>query len=400
MTKKTNLPGEAIMDALTGDQTAPLLDVLLSEIEVSRCKKELREADAETAETMTRALDMLGDKKIELEERLVATNQRILESCRARLAENWRYGRPLVEDALEKEDYQKVESVLIRTFSSYSDAAGGPAWRPEDSLLEESEWGASESDKEELSDLLEIWSAAAERLGKSERAAALRFQGVVFRDSDNWDAVTEACRMERRRPLRQAVEPLFDQWRNLTAARSAAPEEASAVQDTWIHWLIDARLDVEKKRKGFLTKLEAWLALLMDNGSAFEEQSKWLAVLTRDLPGADALEKKHPAFYAEILSARGSGASRLSTYRRESLEMMKAGPCLSLAVKIWRGHLRRLAPDPALATKSDYTRHARWSAALRDLNPAAFDALMDQWRQRHARRRNLWRDLRAMGLGV
>ena len=47
-----------------------------------------------------------------------------LESCRKHLVKNWRYGRPLVDDALKQNDFQKAESFLVKTFSSYLEGHG------------------------------------------------------------------------------------------------------------------------------------------------------------------------------------------------------------------------------------------------------------------------------------
>jgi hypothetical protein len=51
-----------------------------------------------------------------------------------------------------------------------------------------------------------------------------------------------------------------------------------------------------------------------------------------------------------------------------------------------------------MAQKSDYTEHARWMAALKELAPRAYESLLDRWRVEHQRRRNLWKAMAKEGL--
>ena len=86
------------------------------------------------------------------------------------------------------------------------------------------------------------------------------------------------------------------------------------------------------------------------------EQWHWLARLTSDLPDSKRLVQKYPVFYKTVL--------------------------------------------PADAYKSDYTDHAAWCKAVHELNQNTYTALLSRWRKKHNRRRNLWRDMKAIGLSV
>jgi hypothetical protein len=79
---------------------------------------------------------------------------------------------------------------------------------------------------------------------------------------------------------------------------------------------------------------------------------------------------------------------------------MKAGPGLLVAMDVWKEHLHLIVPDPANAYKSDYTDHAFWCKAVHELNQKTYNALLSRWRKKHNRRRNLWRDMKAVGLSV
>ena len=79
---------------------------------------------------------------------------------------------------------------------------------------------------------------------------------------------------------------------------------------------------------------------------------------------------------------------------------MNAGPGLQVAMEVWKKHLHLIVPDPAEAYKSDYSEHAAWCKALHELNQNTYTVLLSRWRKKHNRRRNLWRDMRAIGLSV
>ena len=50
--------------------------------------------------------------------------RRHLETGRAHLDRNWRYGKPLVEDAMARGDYREADSGLERTFAAYLGRTG------------------------------------------------------------------------------------------------------------------------------------------------------------------------------------------------------------------------------------------------------------------------------------
>jgi hypothetical protein len=79
---------------------------------------------------------------------------------------------------------------------------------------------------------------------------------------------------------------------------------------------------------------------------------------------------------------------------------MKASPGLLVAMDVWKEHLHLIVPDPVNTYKSDYTDQAFWCKAVHELNQKTYNALLSRWRKKHHRRRNLWRDMKAVGLVV
>ena len=323
-----------------------------------------------------------------------------LETCRKHLGRNWRYGRPLIDDALNQGDYQKAESLLVETFSSYLSRAGKAAWYPEKSLLLDERRYYHEGNREDVSGLLESWAKVSKKLGDTKRRAASEIQSVIFRAPEDWDAVIGEYKKQRKPQVKKVIDPLFAHWQTEMARRSILYDiDARVSSDTWIHWLIEAELSATGKKKWFMEKLNTWLASLRKNSNAFGKQWHLLARLTKDLPESSKLKKQYPTFY-KIVLPQDHETSLLGKARCSGLKKMNAGTCLSTAMDVWKNRLHYIVPDPAHSHKSDYTHPAQWMKALYELSHDAYDSILAQWHAKHKRRRNLWRDMKSHHLPV
>lgn len=324
-----------------------------------------------------------------------------LETCRRHLDTNWRYGRPLIDDALNRKKFQETEQWLVKTFSSLLERKRKGKWYPESSLLMDQIEYYMEEGHEEIAALLRVWSEVSLKLGNSQRGAAAPLQGAIFRLPEDCEVVIKEYKRVIGPKTRKTVDPIFEQWKTEMANRSFYRYmDAPNVSDSWVHWLIEASLDPKKKKEWFLSKLNGWLKDLKKDKKIFKKQSHWLARLTSDLPGSKRLVKKYPVFYKTVLPTEVTADDLLGNFRCKGLKKMNAGPGLLVAMDVWKEHLHLIVPDPADAYKSDYTDHAAWCKAVQELNQNSYTALLAQWRKKHNRRRNLWRDMKAIGLSA
>jgi len=327
---------------------------------------------------------------------------RYLETCREHLAENWQYGRPLVEDALHTGNYQEADLLLEKTFSSYLRIGDKKVWYPETSLLlKEKGYFYSHNTEEEIPGLLELWAEVSTRAGNEKRSAASGLQAVISRAPEGWDAVIGEYKEYKKAgnpEVDRVIDPLFTQWKDIMAQWSISSSMRSTVSpETWINWLIEAELDASEKKEWLIEKLNAWLVHLKKDAHAFGREWCWLARLTKDLPESETVRKGYPTFFKTVLPADPE-QSLLCRARCASLQKMGAGPCLSPAMEVWRNHLHTIIPDPAQSHKSDYSSHAQWMKALYELNREAYYHMLSKWREGHKRRPNLWRDMKGQGL--
>jgi hypothetical protein len=324
-----------------------------------------------------------------------------LETCRNHLDQNWQYGRSLIDDAISRKEFQEAEQWLAKTFSSLLERKRKAKWYPESTLLTDQMDYYMEDGREDIAALLLAWSKVSLKLGNSQRAAAAQLQGAIIRQPEDCEAVIEEYKRVIGAKTRKTIEPIFEQWKTEMANRSFSRYmDAPRVSDSWVHWLIEASLDPKKKKKWFTNKLNGWLNDLKKDKRIFKKQWHWLARLTSDLPDSKRLVRKYPVFCKTALPAEASADDLLGTFRNRGLKKMNAGLSLNIAMEVWKDHLHLIMPDPADAYKSDYTDHAAWCKAVHELNKNSYSALISQWRKKHKRRRNLWRDIRAIGLSV
>ncbi len=323
-----------------------------------------------------------------------------LQSCERHLPDNWRYGLPLVENAILHNNNASAEPLLIQTFSSYLGGREKRTWLPENSLLLVERTNFSHEGEEEIGTLLKHWAAVAKGLKNKGRAAAAQFQATTFDGGGKWDTILETYGHLSKGAAKKTLAPLFDQWKNEMAARSYPYfVDSGKMEDTWIHWLIDAMLDEKKGGERFHKRVSQWLSELEKDAKVFRKQWQWLTVFTRDLPNSEKIRATYPFFWETAISEH-EGEDDLTVSRRKGLRRMKAGSCLPAVIEAWKKQIRGIIPDPANAQRSRYTECTYWAKALLELNKGEYHTLMAQWRKKHNRRRNLWRDLKDMKLPV
>jgi hypothetical protein len=323
---------------------------------------------------------------------------KFLAACRKYLTDNWRYGRPLAKAAYKRKESRQTESWLEKTFCSYLGITKKKTWHPEDSLLLSKCGFRTDEDAGEIDQLLTLWNKAAGKTGNHPRRAAAKLQAAIVLSPENWDTVIKAFKRLATPQTKETLKPLFDEWKTEMAVRSLPHLQVTEKnQDTWIHWLIEAGLNVRQNQKWFSDQLEHWLNTLEKEGNLFKKQWLWLARLTGDWQG---IESRFPIFFQVVIPTDEPFSSILEKSRREGLQKMKVGKLCDPLMRVWQKHLARIVPDPSDAYKSRYTRHANWALALHELNPEACAKLMLHWQKKHKRRRNLWRDLNATGLQI
>ena len=201
---------------------------------------------------------------------------------------------------------------------------------------------------------------------------------------------------------RKVRKTLFQSWRD-HIVRQARPHSwgfgfEKKRDPWWLDWLIESIFDAQKGPPWFQKKVDRWLGQLSKELSSSDEPFDFLRLLTRDLTEIRSREKDRYPTFLKVVVRTGESATLDEKSRQKYLKAYTPGGLLDRVIGYWKEHLHTLVPSPREVHKSDYTKHARWMAALKELAPLSYRALLKEWRVEHERRRNLWQAMENMGL--
>ena len=324
-----------------------------------------------------------------------------MATCKKHLSDNWRYGRILIDKALQQNKYKEADSLLTQTFASYLHLEKDETWNPEESLLPDiANYYPNDGRREEIFGLLQTWAEVAQHLKDPPRTAAIAMQSVTSKTPDDWDAVIGTYKEFTSTEMKAVTSKLFRQWQNTVMKKSLQHNMARQFSEssTWVHQLINASLNSTTAKDTFGGQFNTWITTLIKQKELFLREWPLLALLTSDLPESCGIKEKYPALHKRTSLVQGDDA--IAHSRRKALEKVFTKTILSTVLKVWHNHLSLLLPDPANANKSNYMEHAGIMATLYEVNKTQYNKLLSQWRIKHKRRKNLWRDMRNFHLLV
>jgi hypothetical protein len=316
------------------------------------------------------------------------------EISRRHVARNWTLAPPLVSSLLRRRRYEEALAIVETAITAYLGLGEGGHWDPCRSLLASAYGFRYERRPAEVLRLLESWRKISSQLGREEESHALELQIATARAWADGDAVLAAMEAlpERFAPLGRR---LFEEWRHLVAYETLGPGSGKGEPPgtTWVHGLVDAA--ASRSAPGFRGAVTTWLGELAGDRGALIGSTSALAILTRDVWGS-GLKRRAPALGRALDHYPGRGDA-LQAWRRRVARRLGAAEVQELLMDFWTRNIADVVPDPGSAS-GDYSRCADWLAALYELNVAAYRDLLADWTIRHARRKNLWRDIAARKL--
>ena len=329
-----------------------------------------------------------------------------LVKLRATISQQWENGLTVIEDLLKKENYQESLAVIEETIQAMAERhRGTESWTPDSPLLfaHVSHFYPQDEYLRDYKALLRHYQKTAKGLGNTHLENALKIQHLSFNHFFNWQRMFKAFdESALPAPIRQA---LFRSWRDHIIQRTRPDSWVFGGTATgaawWLHWLIESIAEPRKGAAYFQKQISAWLEGVYKSHLVPDEDLDFafLRLLTRDLNEMDKKRRKdpYPQFYQVVIRS-GELSTPDDASRQEYLKQFAPGDLLETVMAFWKDRLQEFVPSPRDVHQSDYTRHACWMAALKELAPRAFRSLLDQWRVEHERRRNLWKAMEERGL--
>jgi hypothetical protein len=322
-----------------------------------------------------------------------------LRTCEENAWRDWRYGRPLLADALTRSDFVAAERFVVLTISSLLGESSDDAGLPEARLLPGREFHLPPEEGTALVGFLETWERIAVESGNGARGATCRLQKAVLQSSDDWPVVLAAFERYRGQGGQADVaERLFAEWRErMVKACAGFAELIVNPGDSWVFHLIDACHGPAAAKTGFLEHADVFVECSCSHGAYFAKRWRSLALLTRSLPDIETLAARCPTFCAHVLTPAAQLPERLEWSVRNAFASLGSEVGRLSPMPAWEKHLHTLVPSPDGAGGSYYRESALWMKALSEVNRSAYDTLLTRWRKDFRRRRNLWADMAACG---
>jgi hypothetical protein len=331
--------------------------------------------------------------------------ERYLDSLRATIPQQWENGLPVIEDCLARPDYLTSQEVIEETLAAMLKSLQmSDSWTPESSLLF-AKVNQIYGDRDRLSSykqLLDDYQQTAQGLGQIDLVNSLTLQQLAFDHFFDWATMFKAFgEISLSDFVRQR---LFESWRDAIIQR-AKPHvfywgygSTKSSLTWWLHWLIESIFDKQKGPAWFQQQVAQWLENLSREKAAHSEDRSFLRLLTNDLTeGSGENRPSYPTFHKVVIRP-GELSSPDKASRQAYLNQFAPDDLLKQVMDYWQANLHYFVPRPEDASKSDYTQHAHWMAALRELAPESYEVLLDKWRTEHPRRRNLWKAMDNLGL--
>ncbi|NUM37414.1 MAG: hypothetical protein HUU50_22970, partial [Candidatus Brocadiae bacterium] len=316
-----------------------------------------------------------------------------LEHCRELIHENWQYGLPLIQDCLKKDDYQSAEKIYEKTISGFIHPMNGKEWVVEETLLISALYGSSYKPEAKILELFKGWIEATKRLNLKDKEAVLKIQKAIYQSPYDWDKIAKVAK-QIRNPF--CIANLLDQWKNFILKRTSIDiNQNESLKNCWIGWLLDAALDETKDSAWFSEQIKGWLDSLSKKAEEFTKQRLLISILTQDLLKISGLQKEYPCLWNAIHNPyRNQNADQIRMGWLQKMEGEKHFPAL---LESWKQNISKMVPDPAHSS-AHYEYHATWLAASRELNPPVFQKILNEWKVAYKRRKNLWQDLKKIGI--
>lgn len=329
---------------------------------------------------------------------------RYLENLRETIPQQWQNGLPIIDALLTEQNYAESLVVIEETLQALLKSnRGDTSWTPEASLLVATSGFYYEGEQENVNTLLRYYQQTAQGLNQTERANALEIQQIAIAQWFNWSTMfTTFAEIPVSESTRQA---LFTSWRDYVERKSKPHTwngygygTVKTVDTCWVPWLIDSVADSQKAANWFRQQITQWIANLPGDKIQLSENYDLLRLLTKDLTEIQNKgQSSYPQFYQVVIRPK-EFSTQNDRSRREYLKQYAPADLLDRVMNYWKTHLQHFAPKPESVHKSDYTEHARWMFALKELSPHDYETLFAQWRVVHQRRSNLWKAMKQAGL--
>lgn len=306
----------------------------------------------------------------------------------------WFRGIDLYRKFADAEDYLNAERCCVRTL--------GQAYRQQfhqnfDTNPEHTLFAAHSTPKDQrIRGLYDDWVKYSQKSGLSSRFKLASLQRAFFLAPEDFASSVNDLIMAKNEGWRPAI---TNEWKLYVVRKTLNHHFYSASSDCWIGWLIDFALNGDSTLA--LEKINAWLA------SKFEEPSGWghgvdfslLYQLSKiHLKESNSLND-YPRLQEYIFKNDSNKIhcfDEQTTNERVTIDvflkelLMKVNLSDEKVLSAWKSNIRSFIQSPDEVSGARYESPAKWLAIARELNNKVYKSVLENWRTKQWRKRNLW----------
>lgn len=325
-----------------------------------------------------------------------------LTQLRTTIPQQWQNGLPIIEELLNEQNYLESLVAIEETLNSLlKPIHRGESWTPETSMLVAISGLHYDGNLDDINTLLRYYQQTAQGLNQAELANALAIQQIGMEQWFNWSKIFAAfVEIPLVKSTRQA---LFGSWRDYVIRRSKhyswnQSRIVPTVDSWWLIWLIESIDDRQKGVNWFQEQIIQWLDHLPGDKTQLGENYERLRLLTKDLTDIDHQGASgYPQFDLVVIRPQ-EFSTQSDESRRDYLKASAPDHLFELVMNYWKVNLHQFVPKPESVHSADYTTHAQWMVALKELSPQDYETLLAQWKVVHKRRINLWKAMKQIGV--
>jgi hypothetical protein len=324
---------------------------------------------------------------------------RYLDKLEETIPRKWYNGLPLIEEFLSAQQYAEsliVIEAMLQSFYEYHHIKS--SWNPEIELLVDINDFEYSSELENVKMLLKYYRQTAQGLKKAKLTEALIVQQIAI--DQWWDWSVMFTSFAETKLSKTSHESLLASWRNHVDKKSKPSlyRFNSEKKGWWVPWLIDSVADVEKGKSWFQREITQWVLNLPASQVMLGDDYHLLRMLTQDLIKIQPHGQfSCPHFYDLVIYSQEVYPERHQS-RRKYLKLYAPNNLLEQVMNYWKMHMHLFVPRPESTGSSDYTSHANWMMALREISLPDYETILARWKLIHRRRTNLWKAMNQRGL--
>jgi hypothetical protein len=319
---------------------------------------------------------------------------RYLTQLRTTIPQQWQNGLPIIEELLNEQNYSESLVAIEETLSSLlKPNRSDVAWTPETSMLVAIHGLYYDGNSANINTLLRYYQQTAQGLNQIERANALEIQQIGIDRWFNWSRMFAAfVEVPVSEVTRQA---LFTSWQDYVVRRTKS-YSWQKVDRWWLCWLIESVDDRNKGVSWFQAQITQWIDNLPKDRTQLGDSYGLLRLLTKDLTEIyHQGESGYPQFDRVVIRPK-EFSTQSDESRRECLKEFAPDNLFDLVMNYWKVNLHQFMPKPESVQNGEYSTHAQWMVALKELSPQDYEILLAQWKLVNKRRINLWKAMKQM----